>query len=228
MNGDQVSTWEYHDDDTKTDPICGSKTDAFGDQSIAFGSSGDGRLVIGRPARGKPIMVLTNKQQTGPWAIQALADRNGTWNVTMPPPDDRCDVNGGGAPPQRDKECGRRGGLLLPRVEARGRGSLKLMAESSSWGAEPPGPNDPPTGKTLDELYTDCPFWTAGRSRYEGESGLLPSVEKLPMDAMLNSSKKKFTLHFGRVRNYRTAEFTGRTVVAFKLRLTRTTLTPAG
>ncbi len=231
LNGEQISTWENHTDTLKDDP-CGSKYDAYGDQTIGFGSTEEGRLLIGKPANGKPIMVLTNKKQTGAWAIGALADRNGTRIVDLGNNRGDCGDNGGGVPPRprEDKECGKRVGRLEVSMQPSGGSRAWLMGDSDGWSNDMMAPADgSATGaSSLDETYEDCPFWEGGTGRYEADDALLPAKEKLPLEAMLSGKKRKFTIHFARAQDYRSGGFTGRTVVAGKVRLTRTTLTPAG
>jgi hypothetical protein len=164
LNGEQVSTWEYHEDTLKDDP-CGSKIDSYGDQTIAFGSGGTGRLLIAKPPAGKPLLVLTNAEQQGaPWPVAALATRDGTYNVDIGTNRDSCDNNGGGVDPKPYvKDCGRRSGQLVPRIEGRSGGRARLFGVTQSWGGEDHDALGAPlTGLMLDEVTRTARSGRAG------------------------------------------------------------------
>lgn len=231
LAGEEVSTWEHHKDTLKDDP-CGSKIDAFGDQTVSFGTFYRGRLLVARGGGVKPILVITAEDQRGAMTLHARGDRNGARSVALGPPNRDCGDNGGGVEPRVvEKPCGDRYGLVRPQIEPAGRTSARLTGFNYSWGAQAFDPHNPPlTGLMLDDVYEDCPYWEGGPDRTEGEGtdSILPVTEKLPIRAMLNDTKRKrFQIHFGRAKDFRADGFSGRVVIATKMTLIRTSLTPA-
>jgi hypothetical protein len=233
LRGTQVTTWEYHVDTAKDDPCSGAKVDAFGDQTLRFASGTKGRLLLGKPAGGRPtVALMKDTKQFGLWEVPVTAERTGT-RIAGDVDRSMCEGdNGGGVEPRRreDKDCGRREGQLTPELEVAGRSRATLGGRTAEWTDDPT--LVPLTGETSDkslhETYEDCQFWEGGPYAPESEAGLLPATEKLPLAAMLDPRRKRIVIDFGHVKEYRAAGFVGKTIVTGKLTLTRTGLVPRG
>lgn len=229
LKGSQVSTWEYHADTLKDDP-CGSRQDAYGDQTLRFDQRTlKGRLLFGGAKGSPPTMVVTGGNGTTfrPFEVAVQAERTGTWVVDVGTQREGCGANGGGVEPTRDdKDCGTRYGWLKPRFEARRRGRIEMSGASETWATHQLGAIDIDGGRgdSLDATYVDCPFWSGGPYAPETEAGLLPALEKLPARTLFDTRRKRIVVDFGTTRSYAQGAFSGKTIVTGKLVLTRTKL----
>jgi len=231
LRGTQVSTWEYHVDTLKDDP-CGSKIDAYGDQTLRFATSKAtrGKMIVGQRGNRTPTMTVVGDTKTfTPWEFSGTADRNGTRISDLGNNRGKCGDNGGGVRPggREDKQCGERHGWFEAKLYPTRR-RVRLEGDSRNWATHPLATVDFDGGRGdyLDATYEDCPFWEGGPAAPEAEAGFLPAPEKLPL-AKIFSKRKTVTIDFGKTKNYATPKFKGRTIITGKLTLRRTTLAKA-
>jgi hypothetical protein len=240
LSGSQVTTWEYHKPDDKNNP-CDASADGFGDQSVKFDAGGEFDLAFYQPTRKQPNLFSTQGRPAvlpGRVAVAATAERGGEFAVHLSDIDqNRCDgQNGGGADPgtPKPKDCGVRSGIFradlffhfgpgeqalfvpLPGGIPAERNSLKVAAEGADWrgaGGRHEG--------YLDDTYTNCPFMLGDEKRVE-ESGLIfTSAGKVNENLLFDRKRKRITVSGSTIVNRSAPYTTGKTIVAWNLRLRR-------
>jgi hypothetical protein len=240
LSGSEVSVWEYHKPNDKDDP-CDASADGYGDQSIKFDAGGTFDVAFYQPTRKQPNLFGTKGRPAvipGRITVASTADRNGEFAVHLGDIDQKkCDgQNGGGVDPGTDppKDCGVRTGIfrgnlffhfgfgdraLFAPISGRippERNSLKLGTEGAEWR----GLN----GKRenyLDDTYAHCPFMLGDQRRVE-ESGLVfTSAAKVPETRLFDRKRKRITVSGSTIIPRSALYTTGKTIVAWNLRLTR-------
>jgi hypothetical protein len=166
--------------------------------------------------------------------VDAKVERNGDYSVNYGEVDkDRCPgVGGGGGEGPAPKDCGVRDGrfhvnlyfhdgspdgdLFVPigkNVPERNR--LKLAGSSYEWFGGALG-----SGGTLDFVYLNCPMLMPG-AYVERAGAIFSSAAKVSERQLMRSKRRKFVISGHVIQNRGEGEYTGKTIIAWNLRLTR-------
>jgi hypothetical protein len=215
LSGTQVTTWSFSDPDDPSDP-CDGASRADGSQTIAFKTKTLRVQVLKGKAlfkRASFVPILEG---------QATIDREGDYTQLPSSYDeDACgkpvgDAGGEVEPPIKD--CGTRDASisLTPGYEREPiddvdgltplipNGSLILDGELGAWLG-----------------YLECPYWIGGGNDGPSEESLLQSWEVFPEKKLFDKRRKSIVVSGDRTVNHRNPGFTGKTLIAWNLRLKR-------
>lgn len=235
LSGSQVTIWETHDPRNPDDP-CDAGFHNYGDQSIKFNIPGKFKLtaydVSSDPdvfgSHGRPTLTTAPTLKYA----KATAVRN-TDQTLEPAVRNDCGPNGGGVEPDtRPKDCGTRTGSFLPRLfydsttededllvpipgTAPDKDFLKLGGQIYQW-------NNPKGGteSNLGSTYENCD-WSLSEAWQEREGQIFISRQKLKEASLFNRRKRSFVVSGSSIVNRSDGKTTGKTIVAWNLRLKR-------
>jgi hypothetical protein len=235
LSGSQVTIWETHDPRDPNDP-CDGGFHNYGDQSIKFAIPGKFKQtaydVSSDPdvfgSHGRPTLTTAPTLKYA----NATATRN-TDEKYEPPVRNDCGENGGGVVPDtRPKDCGTRTGSFLPKlfydsttedddlfVPLPGtwpdKDFLKLGGQIYQWNSPKGG-----TESNLGSTFENC-NWTLGDAWQEREGQIFISQQKLKEANLFNPRKRSFVVSGSSIVNRSGPKTTGKTIVAWNLRLKR-------
>jgi hypothetical protein len=213
ISGSQVSTWSYVDTDDPTDP-CDGASHGDGSQSITYKTKTFRLQVLqGKAIFKKPSFVPVVEGT-------ATIEREGDYASDNAPIDENeCPVvaiGDGGGEDHSLRDCGTRTApiTLHPTYDAEAeeedglmplvpRGSVFLQGDLGAWLG-----------------YLDCPWWIGGGDGPSEES-LLQSWEPYPGKRLFDKRRKSIVISGDREANFRQPGFTGKTLIAWNLRLRR-------
>lgn len=249
LRGTQVTTWHHLQPADPEDP-CSTGSEGNGDQTIAFATRSPLRLLAwrSRESRRRPWSrpYLDLATSTAP----ATAERQGELRELGSPAED-CYGSGGdgdGGPCEGCEpvppDCGRRDGAVslwlsfderyadgdvAPLVRPP-RNEVELAASHHGWrgGGITPLYGGLPLGGT----FEDCDWWIGGPyAPAEEDGGLVAAVERLAERRLFDRSRRRLVVHGSAERCYSAGgrvacpagagTFQGRTILAFRLTLTR-------
>ena len=239
LSGSQVTTWETNDPRNPNDP-CDSGSRSFGDQTIKFKVPGKFHLIVSKPSADEPDLFGSNGRPVfgTPRRIiyaNATAERNGDF-IPDPAPSSNCPGdNGGGVDTTNEppKDCGTREGrfnpylffdstdytddeLLLPLGPfPKDKDHLKLGGRIYEWNKPGGG-----TSTNLDSTFENCD-WTLGEAYQEREGKIFVSSKKIREAQLFNPRKRRFVISGSDVVERSGDKTTGKTIVAWNLRLKR-------
>lgn len=241
LSGSQVTTWEYHHMKDKDDP-CDASANGYGDQTIKFVPGRSFKITFRTPPKGQPDLYLTDGRPTvftTPFVLNvpATAERNADFTVNGSEIDpNRCGNNGGADPgyTPTPKDCGTRQGsfrvsfyfndpsedadLVVPIPGGKNepdKDHLKLAPEQAEW--LQPGGEDSST--ELRNTYVNCPWYL---SSYPEDAGIpWISSAKIKEARLFDKKRKKLVISGDHIVDLSAADTTGKTILAWNLRLTR-------
>jgi hypothetical protein len=217
LAGSQVTTWHFDDTDDPNDP-CDGASRGDGSQQIRFATKTVRlRVMHGRSFK-RPSFVMPMINGT------ATVEREGDYTVLPTPYDeDACgppvaigDGNGDGPPP---KDCGTRETtmILQPGYDN------DLQSDPDDFLV----PLVEPTSLRLDgnlgpyETFQECPYWVGGGTGPSEDALLQSWAEAAPFKRFYEKRRKSMVFSGDRDMNFTAPNFTGRTLIAWNLRLKR-------
>ena len=238
LSGSQVTTWEYHH---KAQGGCDANADGFGDQTIKFGDNKKTfKVTFATPPKNNPDLFSTNGRPAvvvEPLfrSIKATADRNG--DVKFGAEDtSQCHGDNGGAdpgsqPPEHD--CGVRSGsfrpklyfhdtgedtddLFVPLPDGNEKNHLKLDGNDWSWSYK----GGTASAGELRNTYESCPF-IFDPDTVDDLGQIYISTAKLNEKTLFNPSRKHLVVSGHHIGERHDADSSGKTILAWNLRLTR-------
>jgi hypothetical protein len=239
LSGSQVSTFEYHRPNDKDDP-CDASADGYGDQTIKFDSKRKFRVTFRTPPKGQPNLYLTAGRPMvflTPFmlTLQAQAERNGEMNVHASDIGPNCGDNGGAdpgyVPPAKD--CGTREGIFKAKlyfhdgspdydlfVPIGKNQSDKNQLKLEGWQYEWTQPNGGDSSSTLSDTYLNCPYSQVD-SYPENAGEIWISPAKIKESKLFDKKRKKLVISGDNTVNLGKGNTTGKTIIAWNLRMTR-------
>ena len=216
LSGNQVTTWSYSDPDEPLDP-CDGASRADGSQSIAFKTKSVRLQVLKGQALFKRASFVPLLEGT------ATIDREGDY-TQLPSfyDEDLCGGpmghGDGGTTDEPVKDCGVREASISLQPgydhevieDADGiaplahRNALFLSGELGAWLG-----------------YLDCPYWIGGGDDGPSEESLLQSWEVFPEKRLFDKRRRTIVISGDRTVSHRAPGFTGKTLIAWNLRLRR-------
>jgi hypothetical protein len=234
LSGSQVSTYEEHRPNDKDDP-CDASADGYGDQTIKFDAGKSFKITFRTPPKGKPNLYLTAGRPvvfTDPFSLsmKATAERNADMTVHAGDIGPNCGDNGGAdpgyVPPAKD--CGVRTGSIDARLYFHdGSPESELVvpipggqSEKNHLSLEGTSYNWAGGAGELRSTYTNCPWPTTGH--YADDIGKLwIGAGKVPESRLFDKKHKKLVVSGDNIVNLKQGNVTGKTILAWNLRLTR-------
>jgi hypothetical protein len=238
LSGTQVTTWEYHHVKDKDNP-CDASSNGYGDQTISFDAKRKFDVQFTAPPRKQPDLFGSNGRPsvfTTPLIlnVDAKVERNGDYSVNYGEVDEsRCPGVGGGDGGGPDpKDCGIRDGrfnvslffherigdddLFVPIGKPQPeRNNLKLQGSNYEWIGGALG-----SGATLDFVYLNCPLLMQG-AYVEKAGNIFTSGAKISERKLLRGKQRKIVVSGHHIQSRSEGEYTGKTIIAWNLRLTR-------
>jgi hypothetical protein len=239
LSGSQVSTFEYHRPNDKDDP-CDASADGYGDQTIKFNSGRKFKVTFRTPPKGQPDLYLTNGRPMvflTPFILNmnATAERNGDMTVHAGDIGPNCGDNGGAdpgyVPPAKD--CGTRDGkfsvklyfhdgspesdLIVP-IPGGTPEKNHVNLEGSQYEWMQPGGGD--SSSSLGDTYQNCPYSQVD-SYPENAGEIWISAAKIKESKLFSKKSKKLVISGDNTVNLGKGNTTGKTIIAWNLRLTR-------
>jgi hypothetical protein len=238
LSGSQVSTYEFHH---KATGGCDVSADAFGDQTIKFGDNKTTfKVTFTAPPKNQPDLFSTNGRPAvviEPLLkrLKATADRNS--DVKLGEADtSQCNGDNGGADPgfkPPEPDCGMRTGSFLPRLYFHDgsedpdslivpiplfseKNNLKLDGSDWQWSF----PGSPAHSNELRDTYETCP-WLFDEDTLDQLGQIYISPAKVSEKKLFNKSRTHIVVSGHHIANRHDAESTGKTIIAWNLRLTR-------
>ena len=237
LSGSQVTTWEYH---YKVTNGCGRDEDAFGDQQLSFGDNKTTFLItFNAPPKGQPDLFGTAGRpaayvQPAGRRVKATASRDADVKLGRIDSSSCPGDNGGGVPDSRppQPDCGLRHGsfkptlffhdqgedpdnLIVPIPTPHEKNHLSLDGWDYQWSRTGGG-----TETELRNTYQTCPFLFSPNT-LDDLGQIYISDAKLSEKALFNKSRKKIVVSGHHISNRHDATSSGKTILAWNLRLTR-------
>jgi hypothetical protein len=244
LTGSQVTTWDYNKPNDPNDP-CDVSATGHGDQQLSFQGPKNLKITAVQAPKSTPNFWNTNGRPqvlTEPVDVRAKIDAERNGEFTTHPEDIDQNVcsgdNGGGAPTgdQIPRDCGKRTGgaylepvfftdgevdglyVPLPGGQPADTNHLTLSSSLYNWA-------DPVRGGytgTLDGTFVHCPFELED-ARADRDGLLYASSAKLKEKDLFNPRKKKLVASGSVIVNLKGGKYSsGKTIIAWNLRLTRT------
>ena len=239
LSGSQVTTWEYSNPKVEGDP-CSASSYGNGSQSIHFKAPKNFYVLFLKPSPKQPDLLGTKGRpgittRPGLLYAKAKAEREGDYTVNYGEIDEQnCDAasgGGGGAPPAKD--CGVRNGkfrmdlffhtepfndIELPPVGNRpvtDKNRLKLHGDMYQWFGK-----NGDLGFGLGGTYDNCPFLLRD-ALAEDQGHIFTVADKLSERQLFNKRRRKFTVSGSEIVKRGGHGASGKTILAWNLRLTR-------
>ena len=237
LSGSQVTTWEYHKADDPTNR-CDAGSDGYGDQTIKFDAKRTFK-VITSPPKGQPNLFGTKGRPsvfTTPLflPVDATAERNGEYQVHYGQIARDCPGSAGGGADDipTPHDCGVRNGGFQTRLFFHDPGpdadlipvqrhlpeknTLKLEGNIYEWLAA----DGSSSALQLDDSYKNCPLLLE-HSYVERAGNIWTSGAHVSEQTLFNKKRKKIVVSGHTIQKFAGGESTGKTILAWNLRLTR-------
>jgi hypothetical protein len=238
LSGSQVTTWEYHH---KHSGGCDISADGFGDQTIKFGDNKRTfKVTFSTPPKnqphlfqtaGRPAVVIEPLFQR----VKATADRNGELKYGEADTS-QCQGDNGGADPgykPPEPDCGVRNGsfqpklyfhdggedagdLFVPLPDFNEKNQLKLAGTDWIWSR----PSGTSSSSELRNTYETCPF-LFDPDTVDDLGNIYISNAKVSEKTLFNRARKHIVISGHHIGERHDAESSGKTILAWNLRLTR-------
>jgi hypothetical protein len=238
LSGSQGTTWEYHKADDPNNR-CDAGSDGYGDQTIKFDAKRTFKLNFTTPPKGVADLFGT-KGRPSVFStplflpVDATAERNGDYQVHYGQAAKDCPGvgSGGGDDIPTPHDCGVRNGgfqvrlffhdpspdadLIPVQRHLPEKNTLKLEGNIYEWLAA----DGSSSALQLDDSYKNCPLLLE-HSYVERAGNIWTSGAHLSEAQLFNRKRRHIVVSGHTIQKFAGGESTGKTILAWNLRLTR-------